>query len=35
MEIPVPSPFDGTVTNVHVSPGDRVGAGMLLVELES
>jgi len=35
MEIPVHSPFPGTVTAVHVAPGDRVAGGALLVELES
>jgi biotin carboxyl carrier protein len=35
MEIPVASPFDGTVTDVHVSAGDRVAGGALLVGLES
>ena len=35
MEIPVHSPFEGTVTAVHVSAGDRVAGGTLLVELES
>ena len=35
MEIPVASPFDGTVTGVHVSAGDRVAGGALLVGLES
>ena len=35
MEIPVYSPFDGTVTNVHVATGDRVAGGALLAELES
>jgi acetyl/propionyl-CoA carboxylase alpha subunit len=35
MEIPVHSPFAGTVTAVHVAPGDRVAGGALLVELES
>ena len=35
MEIPVHSPFDGTVKAVHVSDGDRVGGGAVLVELES
>jgi biotin carboxyl carrier protein len=35
MEIPVHSPFDGTVKNVHVSVGDRVAGGALLAELES
>ena len=35
MEIPVHSPFAGTVTAVHVAAGDRVAGGSLLVELES
>jgi acetyl/propionyl-CoA carboxylase alpha subunit len=35
MEIPVHSPFDASVTAVHVAPGDRVAGGALLVELES
>jgi acetyl/propionyl-CoA carboxylase alpha subunit len=35
MEIPVHSPFDGVVKAVHVSAGDRVAGGTLLVELES
>jgi propionyl-CoA carboxylase alpha chain len=35
MEIPVHAPFDGTVTAVHVAPGDRVAGGALLLELES
>jgi acetyl/propionyl-CoA carboxylase alpha subunit len=35
MEIPVHSPFDGTVSAVHVAPGDRVAGGTPLVELES
>jgi acetyl/propionyl-CoA carboxylase alpha subunit len=35
MEIPVSSPFDGRVAAVHVSAGDRVANGTLLVELES
>jgi urea carboxylase len=35
MEIPVHSPFAGTVSAVHVSPGDRVAGGTLLVELEA
>jgi biotin carboxyl carrier protein len=34
MEIPVHAPFAGTVTSVHVSPGDQVAGGQLLVELE-
>jgi len=35
MEIPVHSPFAGTVSAVHVSAGDRVAGGAPLVELES
>jgi biotin carboxyl carrier protein len=35
MEIPVHSPFEGTVVAVHVAAGDRVAAGTLLAELES
>ena len=35
MEIPVHSPFEGTVTAVHVVAGDLVAGGTLLVELES
>ena len=35
MEIPVAAPFAGTVTAVHVAPGDRVAGGTPLVELES
>ena len=35
MEIPVSSPFEGTVKAVHVTEGDRVAGGTLLVELES
>jgi biotin carboxyl carrier protein len=35
MEIPVHSPFDGSVTAVLVVPGDRVAGGALLVELET
>jgi biotin carboxyl carrier protein len=35
MEIPVHSPFDGSVTAVLVAPGDRVAGGALLVELET
>ena len=35
MEIPVHSPFAGTVKAVHVAAGDRVAGGALLVELES
>jgi biotin carboxyl carrier protein len=35
MEIPVHSPFDGSVTAVHVSAGDRVAGGLPLLEIES
>jgi biotin carboxyl carrier protein len=35
MEIPVHSPFDGTVKAVHVAEGDRIAGGTLLVELEN
>jgi acetyl/propionyl-CoA carboxylase alpha subunit len=35
MEIPVSSPYDGTVTAVHAAEGDQVAGGALLVELES
>jgi biotin carboxyl carrier protein len=35
MEIPVHSPFAGTVAALHVAAGDRVAAGSLLVELEA
>jgi acetyl/propionyl-CoA carboxylase alpha subunit len=35
MEIPVHSPFEGTVTAVHIGLGDRVAGGTLLVELKS
>jgi pyruvate carboxylase len=35
MEIPVQSPFDGSVTAVHVSAGDHVAGGTELVEIES
>jgi acetyl-CoA carboxylase biotin carboxyl carrier protein len=35
MEIPVHSPFDGTVKAVHAAEGDQVAGGALLVELES
>jgi len=34
MEIPVHAPFEGTVTAVYVSSGDRVAGGALLVELD-
>ena len=35
MEIPVHSPFAGTVRAVHVAGGERVASGAVLVELES
>jgi biotin carboxyl carrier protein len=35
MEIPVHSPFAGTVRAVHVTGGERVASGAVLVELES
>ena len=35
MEIPVSSPFDGTVKAVHAAEGDRVAGGALLVDLEA
>jgi biotin carboxyl carrier protein len=35
MEIPVHSPFDGTVKGVHAAEGDQVAGGALLVELEA
>jgi acetyl/propionyl-CoA carboxylase alpha subunit len=35
MEIPVSSPFDASVTSVHVVAGDRVAGGTVLLELES
>jgi len=34
METPLVSPYDATVRAVHVSEGDRVAGGTLLVELE-
>ena len=34
METPLPSPYDATVRAVHVSEGDRVPGGAVLVELE-
>jgi acetyl-CoA carboxylase biotin carboxyl carrier protein len=34
MEIPVPAPVAGTVTGVHVAPGDLVQEGDLLVTLD-
>lgn len=35
MEIPAVAPVGGTVTEVHVGPGDQVTEGQLLVTLES
>ena len=35
MEIPVHSPFDGTVKAIHAAEGDQVAGGSLLVEIES
>jgi biotin carboxyl carrier protein len=34
METPVVSPYEAVVRAVHVSEGDRVAGGALLVELE-
>ncbi|HLX33392.1 MAG TPA: biotin carboxylase N-terminal domain-containing protein [Gaiellaceae bacterium] len=34
METPLVSPYDATVRAVHVSEGDRVGGGTVLVELD-
>ena len=34
MEIPVESPIDGTVTQVHVKPDDQVTEGDLVVTIE-
>ena len=34
METPVVSPYEAIVRAVHVSEGDRVAGGALLVELE-
>jgi biotin carboxyl carrier protein len=34
METPLVSPYDATVKSVHVAEGNRVTAGMVLVELE-
>ena len=34
METPLASPYDATVRAVHVTEGDRVAGGALLVELE-
>ena len=34
METPLVSPYEAVVKRVHVSEGDRVFGGMLLVELE-
>jgi biotin carboxyl carrier protein len=35
MEIPVHSPFEGTVSAVHVAAGDQVAGGTVLIELEA
>ena len=34
METPLVSPYDATVRAVHVSEGDRVSGGTVLVELD-
>jgi biotin carboxyl carrier protein len=34
METPLVSPYDATVRAVHVTEGDRVAGGTLLVELD-
>ena len=34
METPLVSPYDATVLAVHVSDGDRVAGGAVLVELD-
>ena len=34
METPVVSPYDGTVSSVHVEEGAAVAGGSLLVDLE-
>jgi biotin carboxyl carrier protein len=34
METPLVSPYDATVRTVHVSEGDRVAGGAVLVELD-
>ena len=34
METPLTSPYDATVSAVHVAEGDRVAGGAVLVELE-
>jgi pyruvate carboxylase len=34
METPLVSPYDAVVRNVHVTEGERVAGGDLLVELE-
>jgi pyruvate carboxylase len=34
METPVVSPYEAVVRSVHVSEGDRVAGGTVLVELE-
>jgi 3-methylcrotonyl-CoA carboxylase alpha subunit len=33
METPLVSPYDATVSAVHVAEGDRVAGGMVLIEL--
>jgi biotin carboxyl carrier protein len=35
MEHPVTAPFEAVVSAVHVTPGDRVAGGAVLVELET
>ncbi|MFB4162518.1 biotin/lipoyl-containing protein, partial [Alteribacillus sp. JSM 102045] len=35
METTVQAPFDGEVKNVHVSDGDTIESGDLLIELEN
>jgi biotin carboxyl carrier protein len=35
MEHPVAAPFEATVKAVHVTPGERVAGGAVLVELEA
>ncbi len=34
MEIPVTAPHDGTVTEIHVAPEDRVAEGDVVLVLE-
>ena len=34
METPLVSPYEGVVARLHVSEGDQVAGGALLVELE-